>query len=590
MMTDVLAQARQLEKEAKEDAKNLDRQVALFAVGHLVDQLMEKYDDLEHVTEFLKDVQEDIIENIETFKGDEQPAVQLLGAKIPVKASTAKYRVNALVAHHNSDGAPVIEERNPTYYNLFGQLEYRPQFGSMTTDFTLIKPGAFHRASGGYLILQVLDVLRNPFAWEGLKRTIRTGKVMIENMWEQYQAVPAAALRPQPIPVKVKVILVGSTTIYHLLCALDEDFKRLFKIRADFDTDMELTDNRLQEYAQFVRSRCDDGNLRPFNPAAVAGLAEHGARLAEHQGRLSTCFLAVADIVSEAAHLAAQDDADTVDAAHVRDAIQARERRSRRLQDHIQRLIDEDTLMIDTEGSVVGQVNGLSVYDLGDYRFGKPSRITCIASVGRAGVVNIERESKLSGSIHDKGVLILSGLMAARFGQNKPLSLTASLCFEQSYGGVDGDSASCAELYALLSALGDLPLRQDIAVTGSVNQRGDVQPIGGVNEKIEGFFEVCRKRGLTGSQGVMIPARNRCNLMLDAAVIEAVDKGQFAVYAVETVEQGIEILSGMPAGKPDEQGTYPEKSVFGRVDRRLRQMADILKEYVAQKENHRNEL
>ena len=580
MIAETMSQAKRIEKEVKEEAQEQDRKVALFAVGHLIDDLKKKYKDTEEVVQYLDAVKEDIIDNLDAFKDQEGGGQQLFGIQISQGDNFQKYKVNVVVDHRDTEGAPVIDERNPTYYNLLGQLEYKAQMGGMSTDFSMIKAGAFQKASGGFLILQVLDVLRNPFAWRGLKRTLRTGEAVIENMWGDYQAVPAATLKPEPIPVDVKVILVGSPLLYQLLHYFEDDFHRLFKIKADFDTEMDLTKDHLEKYAAFIRARCEESELPPFSREAVARIAEEGARLAKHQERLSARFLAIADLIGEAGHRAIHDNGKKkVDVKHVKAAVNACRRRSRLIQDKIQRLIEEDVILIDADDSEVGQVNGLSVLDLGDYQFGRPSRITCVTSVGRSGVVNIERESKMSGSIHDKGVLIMSGFMARCFGQDKPLALSASICFEQSYGGVDGDSASCAELYTLLSSLADLPLRQDIAVTGSVNQRGQVQPIGGANEKIEGFFEVCKLKGLTGDQGVMIPARNVRHLMLNDEVVEAVEQGNFNIYAVSSVEEGIEILTGTKAGKRNSKGEYPQNSVYGRVDKRLHDMADVLKEF-----------
>jgi lon-related putative ATP-dependent protease len=552
LIAETVSQARSIEKEMKEKVGDLNQKVALFAVGHLVEELKEKYSDNEPVVEYLDKVKHDIIENLDLFRSDDEQQPDIMGMRAAMKKQAFnKYRVNVVVDHSETEGAPVVDERNPTYYNLFGQLEYRSQFGGMTTDFTMIKAGSFVKASGGYLILQVLDVLRNPFAWEGLKRAIRTEEVKIENMWEQYRPIPAATLEPEPIPVKTKIVLVGSPFIYQLLYVLDEDFRRLFKIKADFDVEMDKTDESLERYAAFIGKQCEEAELPPFDREAVAKLAEHGARLTGHQERLSTRFQRVADIIMEAGQIAKTDGNGSVSAEDLNQAIEARRYRNRMIQDKIQRAIDEGILLIDTEDAVPGQVNGLAVLDIGDYRFGKPSRITCVTSIGQSGVVNIERESKMSGNIHSKGVMIMSGYLASRFGQDKPLSLTASLTFEQSYGEVEGDSASCAELYALLSSMADLPLRQDIAVTGSINQRGQVQPIGGVNEKIEGFFEVCQQSGLTGEQGVMIPASNVQGLMLNDEIVEAAREGKFHIYAVDSVKEGIEILTGVTAGEPD---------------------------------------
>lgn len=580
LIAETVSQARQIEKEMKEKVGELNKQVALFAVGHLVESLVDKYSDNQKVVDYLQNVKDDIIDNLDLFRDENEGQPDMMGMRSAMKEQAFnKYRVNVVVDHSETEGAPVVDERNPTYYNLFGQLEYRSQFGGMTTDFTMIKAGSFVRASGGYLVLQVLDVLRNPFAWEGLKRAIRTEEVKIENMWEQYRPIPAATLEPEAMPVDTKVILVGNPFIYQLLYALDEDFRRLFKIKADFDIEMDKTDEHLSRYAAFIGKQCEDGELPHFDRTAVAKLGEHGARLAGHQNRLSTQFQRVADLIMEAGQLAKSDGNGAATEEHVTQAIEARRYRNRMIQDKIQRAIDEGVLLIDTEEAVPGQVNGLAALDIGDYRFGKPSRITCVTSIGQAGVVNIERETDMSGSIHDKGVMIMSGYLAGRFGQDKPLALSASLTFEQSYGEVDGDSASCAELYALLSSLSDLPIRQDIAVTGSVNQRGQVQPIGAVNEKIEGFFEVCKQSGLTGEQGVMIPSRNVQGLMLDEEILEAAENGDFHIYGVDSVKEGIEILTGVQAGSRDDEGQFPEDSVFGRVDARLREMGDVLKEY-----------
>ncbi len=585
MIAEAMSQAKRMEKEMKEETQEQDRKVALFAVGHLIDDLKEKYKGFEELQEYFDDIKQDVIDNLDAFTEEQNQQLQMLGMKAKKEQALKKYKVNVFVDHRNSEGAPVIDERNPTYYNLLGKLEYQAQFGGMSTDFSMLKAGAFQKASGGFLILQILDVLRHPFAWEGLKRTLRTGKAKIENMWGDYQAVPAATLKPEPIPVDVKVVLVGSPMVYQLLNAYDNDFHRLFKVKADFDMEMDFTDEHLKKYAEFVRARCEENDLPPFTKEAVARIAEEGTRLTGHQERLSARFLAIADLIAEAGYRAKQKGgkkggkAKRVEVDDVKTAIDACRRRSRMIQDKIQRMIEEDVILIDTKDSETGQVNGLAVLDIGDYQFGRPNRISCVTSVGRGGVVNIERESKMSGSIHDKGVLIMSGFVRRRFGQDKPLALDASIGFEQSYSGIEGDSASCAELYTLLSSLSDLPLRQDIAVTGSVNQRGQVQPIGGANEKIEGFFEVCRLKGLTGDQGVMIPSRNVRHLMLNDEVVEAVENGKFNIYAVDTVEEGIEILTGVEAGVKDDNGKYTENSVYGRADRRLREMAEVLKDF-----------
>ena len=574
-----LSQFHQAQKEDKEKLGELDRKVALYAVGHLVDELKEKYENLDEVVDYLEQVKQDIVENIDLFKNPDEHTQNPLGMQIPVEQLYTKYRVNVLIDNSEAEGAPVVEERHAAHHNLFGQIEYKPRMGGATTDFTMIKGGSVLDANGGFLILQVIDVLANPFAWDGLKRALRTREVRIENIWHKYHPTPSATLRPEPIPVQLTVILVGSPLLYHLLYMLDEDFRRLFKIKADFDVEMDFSEKHLQRYASFIRAQCTEDEAPPFDREGAARLVEYGMRMAHHQGRLSTQFLYVSDLIAESAQQAIRDEADRVTAKHVEAAVSGRRRRSRMIQDKMQRFIEEGTLLIDTTGEVPGQVNGLSVYDLGDYRFGAPTRITCVTSVGSAGVVNVERESKMSGSIHDKGVLVITGYLSQQFGQDKPLSLSARLCFEQTYKGVEGDSASCAELCSLLSSLADVSLRQDLAITGSVNQRGQVQPVGGINEKIEGFFEVCEQDGLTGEQGVVMPSRNLQNLMLDRRVVDAVEEGKFHIYAVDTVQEAVELMTGMPAVERRDDNTFPEDSVYGRADQRLREMADVMREY-----------
>lgn len=574
-----LSRFRQAQKEDKEKLEDLDRKVALYAVGHVVDDLEEKYSDLDEVVQYLDQVKEDIVDNIDLFKNPDEHTQNPLGMQIPVEQLYTKYRVNVVVDNADAEGAPVVEERHAAHHNLFGQIEYKPRMGGATTDFTMIKGGSVLDANGGFLILQVVDVLRNPFAWDALKRALRTRQVRIENMWHKYHPTPSATLRPEPIPVHLTVVLVGSPLLYHMLYMLDEDFRRLFKIKADFDVEMDCNDQHLERYASFIGAQCTGEDAPPFDREGAARLVEYGMRMAGHQERLSTQFLYVADLIAESAHQAIRDDSDRVTAEHVERAVSGRRRRSRMIQDKMQRYIDEGTLLIDTTGEVPGQVNGLSVYDLGDYQFGAPTRITCVTSIGSAGVVNVERESKMSGSIHDKGVLVITGYLSQQFGQDKPLSLSARLCFEQTYKGVDGDSASCAELCSLLSSLADVPLRQDLAITGSVNQRGQVQPVGGINAKIEGFFEVCEQDGLTGDQGVVMPSRNLQNLMLDRRVVDAVDEGKFHIYAVDTVQEAVELMTGMPAGERQDDCSFPEDTVYGRADQRLREMADVMREY-----------
>jgi lon-related putative ATP-dependent protease len=476
-----------------------------------------------------------------------------------------RYRVNVLVSRDEHDGGPVVFEHHPTYHNLFGRVDYRSQFGSMSTDHTMIKAGSLHRANGGYLVLQAIDVLTAPLVWENLKRSIRCEEARIENPGEQFSMIPVSTLNPQPIPLDVKVIVVGTPYIHQVLQRNDEEFRKLFRVKADFTVDMDRSEDCVGLYSGFVASRCKEEGLRPFDRTAVARIVEAGSRLADHQNKLSTRFTEIADLVSEADYWAREATRDVVTGDDVVRAIDERVYRSNLIEERIQAVIEDGTILIDTEGSVVGQVNGISVYDLGDYRFGRPSRITARVSLGRGQVVNIEREIQMSGRLHSKGFVTLNGYLHGTYARERQLSLSATIGFEQTYDEVDGDSASSAELYALLSALAELPIKQGIAVTGSVNQRGQVQAIGGVNEKIEGFFAVCRAKGLTGEQGVIIPRENVKHLMLRADVRRAVRDGQFHVWAVTNVDEGVELLTGVPAGACDARGKYPSETVNRKV-------------------------
>ncbi len=563
---------RVLEKKASEEIASLEKQIALFAAGPLIDRLLDKYSDSTAIVDYLKMYLADITNNLEVFKSTAAASGQVC---VPVPQeeadSFARYRVNLFVNNEKNGGVPVVIEPSSNYYNLFGKIEYKSQMLSLSTDFLMIKPGAIHRANGGYLILQAKDVLSDPFAWDTLKKALKYRQAAVENIGEQYRLVPTVTLRPEPIALDVKVVLIGSPQIYHLLYHLDEDFQKLFKVKVDFDTEMPRTPENLRQYASFVNSVCQRESLKHFSRDGLARIIEYGSRLAGHQEKLSTRFNEVIEVVYEAASWAQLESAGYVESAHVEKAIKEKIYRSNRLEERIQEFITRGTIMIDTSGEVVGQVNGLYVIESGGYSFGRPSRITATTYMGRGGIVNIERETKMSGNIHSKGVLTLTGYLGGKFAQEKPLGLTAQITFEQLYDGVEGDSASSAELYAILSSLADLPVKQNMAVTGSVNQFGEIQPIGGATEKIEGFFEVCRAKGFTGSQGVVIPAQNVDSLMLKDEILEAVNNGQFQIYAVKSIEEGIELLSGAPAGKTGEDGIYPEDSVFGRVDRKLRE-------------------
>jgi lon-related putative ATP-dependent protease len=572
-IAEAMTQVRRLEKDAQSRLGELDKTVALYAITPLLNEVRQEYMDIPRAVDYLEQVEDDIVRNLGMFRGTEQPELPVPLVRPPVEEFMARYTVNVVVEQHDGGGAPVVTDNNPTFYNLFGRVDYRSQLGAVTTDHTMIKAGSLHQANGGYLILQALDVLMNPLVWENLKRAIRCREARIENLGEQFSAIPVATLTPEPIPLDVKVVLVGNTRLYHLLIGADEDFRKLFRVKADFGIDMERSDDCVKLYAGFVASRVQDENLRLFDKTAVARVIEHGSRLVDHQEKLSTRFIDIGDVLAEADYWAGKAGSDVVRAGHVEQAIEQRMYRSSMIEESIHDLIEEGTIMIDTTQAVPGQVNGIAVYDLGDYRFGRPSRITASVSLGRGQVVSIDRETQLSGRIHNKGFAILSGYLHSKFGQDRPLSLSASIGFEQTYDEVDGDSASAAELYALLSAISGVPLRQGIAVTGSVNQRGEVQAIGGVNEKIEGFFAVCKTQGLTGNQGVVIPRGNGKHLMLRKDVVGAIREGKFHVWLVSHVNEGIEILTGVPAGDRDARKRYPAGSINRLVTDRLLQMS-----------------
>ena len=580
-LNDSLRQVRENEKALKDTLAQLDRELGLSAVGHHLNPLKEKYAGFQKVLGYLESMQEDLLLNLEDFKPQASPP-QIPGLRLPRQEPTfERYQVNVLVENDPETGAPIVFESNPTYNNLFGRIENIMQMGGVaTTNFTLIKPGALHRANGGYLIVDAREVLINPFAWESLKRCIRNSEIRIEDVLEQYRFMTVVSLKPEPIPLHAKIVMIGSLWIYYLLFYLEPDYRKFFKVKVDFDSQINRTPGVMQDYALFVATHCQKEGLLPFDAGAVAAMLEHASRLVEDQERLSSQFTELSDLVREASYWAAREGAQTVDRGWVRKAVEEKTYRSNRIEERLQELLAEGVILCDTAGSVVGQINGLSVMTLGDYTFGRPSRLTVRVYLGRGGMVNIEREVKLSGPIHDKGVLILTGYLGGKFARDKPLSFAASICFEQSYDGIEGDSASSTELYGLLSALSGLPIRQGIAVTGSVNQHGKVQPIGGVNYKIEGFYAVCKAKGLTGEQGVIIPSLNERNLMLSDEVVAAVASGRFHVWSVAHIDQGIEILTGVAAGKPAEDGSYPEGSVNYLVDRRLTQMVESMRHFL----------
>lgn len=566
------------EKKVKEKFRELEHKTGHFAVDYLIDDLQEKYKDYSMVVQYLEALREDVLENLSDFKDDEDekqlpfPWLKRSGQETAAK----KYFVNLIIDNGETKGAPVVVETNPTYYNLIGRIEYENHFGTLNTDFTMIKGGALHKANGGYLILQAKDVLLNLGSWEVLKRVLTNKEIRIESIGEQYAILPMASLKPQPIPLDVKVILIGNPFLYYLLYTHDEDFRKLFKLKVDFETVMDRSPENIRHMANFISTHCQREGLRHFDRLAVARVVEYSSRLAEHQEKLTTCFNEIVEVLYEADTWAMIDGSDIVSGRHVEKAIKEKVFRSDKYEQKLQEMIAEGQILLDLEGEKIGQVNGLAILDMGDYSFGKPSRITAATYLGRRGIVNIERESKMSGRIHDKGVLILSGYLGQKYATETPLTLTASICFEQSYEGVDGDSASSTELYALLSSLAGVPLKQNIAVTGSVNQKGEIQPVGGITRKIEGFFASCKLKGLTGEQGVMIPRRNVVNLMLEEEVVRAVKEGKFHIYAVDTVDEGIEILTGIPAGERGEDGRYPEGTVNYLVQKKLEMYNDLI--------------
>jgi len=575
-----MREVRGLEKKGKGQLRTLDRAVADFVVGDCIDDVNEKYADFDEVLEYLAEVRKDVVENIADFR-QEGEREQESEANAPAPQPSRKpvdpfrrYMVNVVVDHSNSKGGPIIYSTNPTHRNLVGRIEQEVHFGMLTTDFTHIQAGNLHQANGGYLVVNAQDLLGYPFAWDALKRSIKNQEIKIEMMDEALPVTATTALEPEPIPFRAKVILIGDIDTYYMLYNLDEDFRKLFKVRADFRYTMDRTPEAMHSYAEFIASRVRADSLIPFDRTAVAKVIEFGARVAEDKEKLVARFVDVVEVIQEASHWASKNDHQVVTGADVDQAVEERRYRASHLEDQIQERILEGTIRIQTDGEAVGQVNALSVLSMADYEFGIPSRISAQTYMGRGGVVAIDREANLTGNIHNKGVLILQGFLGGRYAREKSLSLSASLTFEQNYDRIEGDSASSTELYALLSSLSELPIRQDLAVTGSVDQHGRVQAIGGATAKIEGFFDVCKRRGLTGTQGVLIPADNVRHLVLRPEVVEAVRAGSFHIYAVETIDQGIELLTGMPAGEADEEDNYPEGTVNYLVQQRLLEMAE----------------
>ena len=579
----VFLEMRDMDREVRKKLEEMDRYLFLKSVAEPINALKTKYK-AKAVSEFLDSMVEDMASNLDMFKQKPQP---IPGMQFPQGMEADQfqpYQVNLFVDNSECKTPPIVIESFPTYKNLFGSIErVVDRTGVWRTDFSRIKAGSFIQANGGYLILNLMDAIQEPGVWPSLKRALKTDSYELQS-YDPFFLFTTTGLKPEAIDIDVKVIMVGDLRAYNILYHYDPDVPRIFKIRADFDPVMDLKDEAIDQYSGFIRRKVEEEKLRPFHRTAVAAIIEHSVRLAGRKDKLTTHFHQITDLLLEADLLAKRENAEVVRDIHVEGAIDARIYRSNMFEEKIQEMIDRGTLMIDTDGAVVGQVNGLSVYDLGDYAFGKPTRITATTSMGRAGIINIEREADLSGSTHNKGMLILAGYLREKYAQDKPLTVSASIAFEQSYSGVDGDSASSTEIYALLSSLAEVPIRQDLAVTGSVNQHGEVQPIGGVNWKIEGFFACCKAKGLTGKQGVLIPHTNIEDLQLGKEVIEAVERKQFHLYPVETIDEGIEILTGKTAGKRNAKGVYAKDTINDLVNRKLESLAKGLVEFGKEEE------
>ena len=579
-LEDIFERLKEIDEETRALLRSWDEESITPVIKGAIDEVREAFL-FSKIGAYLDEVERELVKSLDAFKDQKKEEKE-------APEDFLEYRVNLLVDNSDQKGAPVVMETNPNYVNLFGSIESSvSRSGVSLTDFTMIKAGSFLKANGGYLVINALDALVEPGVWATLKRTLRNQIFEIQNYLQMY-LFSNARLKPEPVRADVKVVMIGDAAIFNLLYFADGDFKKIFKIKAEFDSEMAKDEKSFTDYVRFIKKICDDDGLLPLDKEGIGALIEYSTRIAGRQGKLSTRFHVVADVIRESSYWARRAGRTAVGREHVEKAIAERFERVSLIEDKIQELIEEGTILIDTEGAVVGQVNGLSVYDMGQFMFGKPARITARTSMGRAGVINIEREADLSGPTHNKGVLILGGYLRGQYASRRPMSLTASLAFEQSYGGVDGDSASSTEVYALLSSLSGLPIRQDLAVTGSLNQRGEIQPIGGVNEKIEGFFDVCRAKGLTGTQGVLIPHRNARNLMLRSDVVAAVRDGKFHVYPVRTIDEGIEILTGVEAGTPETDGGYPEGTVHGLVDRELQRLAKGLAAYGAREDKGEN--
>jgi lon-related putative ATP-dependent protease len=573
----IMYDLRECEKKCHKEIEDLNYKTGMFAISYHVSTMQEKYKDYDEVLKFIGAIQEDILNNVSKFippSSDDDDAtgglLPLINKKSPDDV-ISKYRVNLITDNSDCDGAPVVIDFNPTFSNLMGEIEYDNELGNLTTDFMKIKPGLFHKANGGYLILQIRDVLSNFQSWDALRRVVRTNQICIECVRDQIGgSFPVPSLDPQPIPFNVKIILIGTPYYYTLLREYDEDFDKYFKVLAEFDSEMKRTDENIKGISAFIKTFCRQNKLMPFDSSAVAKVVDYSSRMSGRQDRLTTRFNRLGEILCEADAWARIDKKEKVDVTYIDKTVREREQRLNLYEEKLSEMNDDGTILIDTTGSRKGQINGLAVMDSGGYQFGVVSRITATSYAGKSGVINIEKESDMSGNYHSKGVHIISGYLGNMYAQDFPLALSCRICFEQNYGGVDGDSASSTELYCMLSSLSGLPVDQQKAVTGSVNQFGDIQAIGGVNYKIEAFFDLCKKRGFTGNQGVLMPASNVRDLMLKDEVVEAVKEGKFHIYPISHIDEGLEILLKTPAGKKDENGNFPPESVHGLVYKKLK--------------------
>ncbi len=568
--------AREIDRELADKMAWLEKEVVSPIVDTCIREAKEKFSE-KKVHAHLEELRDFCLSNIDEFKDSAGEDKQ---KEEEEKKDLIEFHVNVIVDNSRTKQVPIIIETAPSYGNLFGSIDrVHESRGEYRTDLTMIRAGSLVRANGGYLVLSLTDIIEEPAVWPALKRALKNKKVTIQTN-DMLLFMSSSGVKPEPIDIDVKVVLIGDAYSYQILYTYDEDFRKIFKIKADFDTEMPKVPENIVKYSQFVKSVVDKEELLPFHKTAVAEIVEEGVRIAGRQDKLTTRFSDVADVIREADYWARKARAKLVQGKHVEKAIDEKIRRVNLVEEKLREMMENGTILIDLKGEKIGQVNGLSVYDIGDHTFGKPSRITVETGLGRAGLINIEREAEMSGKTHNKGVLIIEGYLRRKYAQDKPLTMSSSICFEQSYGGVDGDSASSTEIYAILSSLAELPLRQDLAVTGSVNQKGEIQPIGGVNEKIEGFFDICKIKGLTGKQGVIIPKLNKPDLMLKQEVVDAIKKKKFRIYAVSTIDEGIEILTGVKAGKRLRDGRYERDSVNDYVDQKLYHFAEQIKVYL----------